>query len=153
MVANFARPPEGNDRAQIEAAASGLADIAIANTYYLPTYLEGDDPAKKAIFNQIKVFFPNQEGRGTHVNISGGGLVKTAPNPEGAIQFLEYLASPTAQAFFAQGNREYPVVEGVPIDPVVQGFGYPFKEDLTSVAAYGANLATAVKVMDRAGWK
>lgn len=153
MVANFARPPEGGDRDQIEAVAAGLADLAIANTYYLAAYGQENDPAKQAIFEQIGVFFPNQQDRGTHVNISGGGLVKTAPNPEGAIQFLEYLASPTAQAFFADGNNEYPVVDGVPLNPIVQGFGFPFKEDLTSVASYGPNLTTAVQVMDRANWK
>ena len=152
VVDNFARSPEGNDRAQIEAVAAGLADLAVANTYYLPRYAKDPDPAKQAIFQQIGVFFPNQEGRGTHVNISGGGLVKTAPNREGAIAFLEYLASPAAQTFFAQGNNEYPVVEGIPIDPIVGSFG-TFKEDTTNVLAYGANSAEAVQIMDRAGWK
>jgi len=151
MVANFARPPEGGDRDQIDAVAAGIADLAIANTYYLAAY--GQDPAKQAIFDQIGVFFPNQEDRGTHVNISGAGVVKTAPNPEAAVKFLEYLAGPTAQNFFAEGNNEYPVVEGVPINPVLQSFGFPFKEDLTNVAAFGPNIATAVQVMDRAGWK
>ncbi|MBR8828291.1 MAG: Fe(3+) ABC transporter substrate-binding protein [Gomphosphaeria aponina SAG 52.96 = DSM 107014] len=153
LVANFARSPEGGDRDQIDAVAAGLADMAIANTYYLAAYAQENDPAKQAIFDQLGVFFPNQEDRGTHVNISGAGVVKTAPNPEAAVKFLEYLANPTAQAFFAQGNNEYPVVEGVPIDPVVQSFGFPFKEDLTSVATFGPNIATAVQVMDRAGWK
>lgn len=152
LVANFARPPEGNDRAQIEAAAAGIGEIAVANTYYLPRYANEDDPAKQAIFNQIGVFFPNQNGRGTHVNISGGGMLKNAPNREAAIAFLEYLASPDAQEFFALGNNEYPVVEGVPIDPVVASFG-EFKSDTTNVNAYGANNALAVRIMDRAGWK
>ena len=112
LVANFARPPQGNDRAQIEAAASGIADIAIANTYYLATYAKAKEPNKQAIFSKIAPFFPNQNGRGAHVNISGGGLVKTSPNKEVAIQFLEYLASPMAQIFFSQGNNEYPVLPG-----------------------------------------
>ena len=152
LVANFARPPEGNDRAQIEAAAAGIADIAIANTYYLPRYAKDDDPAKQAIFEKIGVFFPNQDGRGTHVNISGAGMMKNAPNQEAAIAFLEYMASPKAQEFFALGNNEYPVVEGIPIDPVVASFG-EFEPDTTNVSAYGANNALAVKIMDRAGWK
>lgn len=152
IVENFARPPEGNDRAQIEAAAAGIADIAVANTYYLPRYAKDDDPTKQAIFEKIGVFFPNQDGRGTHVNISGGGMMKNAPNPESAIAFLEYLASPEAQEFFALGNNEYPVVEGVPIDPVVASFG-EFESDTTNVSAYGANNALAVRIMDRAGWK
>ena len=152
LVANFARPPEGNDRAQIEAAAAGIADIAIANTYYLPRYAKDKDPAKQAIFEKIGVFFPNQNGRGTHVNISGGGMLKNAPNKEEAIAFLEYLAGAKAQEFFALGNNEYPVVEGVPIDSVVASFG-EFETDTTNVSAYGANNALAVKIMDRAGWK
>ncbi|MGK7952210.1 MAG: Fe(3+) ABC transporter substrate-binding protein [Xenococcaceae cyanobacterium] len=152
LVANFARQPEGNDRAQIEAAAAGIGEIAVANTYYLPRYANEDDPAKQAIFNQIGVFFPNQNGRGTHVNISGGGMLKNAPDREAAIAFLEYLASSDAQEFFALGNNEYPVVEGVPVDPVVASFG-EFKSDTTNVNAYGANNALAVRIMDRAGWK
>lgn len=153
LVANFARRPQGNDRAQIEAAASGLADIAIANTYYLPRYAKSKDRTKKVIFAKIGVFFPNQQDRGTHINISGGGLVKTAPNPEGAIKFLEYLAGENAQVFFAQGNNEYPVVEGTPLDPVVASFGFPFKEDTTDVAFYGENNSDAIRIMDDAGWK
>ena len=152
VVSNFARSPKGNDRAQIEAVAAGLADIGVANTYYIPRYAKDTDPAKQGIFKQIGVYFPNQDGRGTHVNISGGGLVKTAPNKENAIAFLEYLASPTAQAFFAQGNNEYPAVPGTPIDPVVASFG-TFKEDTINVSVYGANNAQAVQIMDRAGWK
>lgn len=152
LVANFARSPQGNDRAQIEAAASGLSELAIANTYYLPRYAKDANPAKKAIFEKIGVFFPNQSDRGTHVNISGVGVTKYAPNKEGAIKFIEFLTTPVAQTFFAQGNNEYPVVPGTPIDPVVASFG-DFKEDTTNVVAYGANNAKAVQIMDRAGWK
>lgn len=151
LVANFARQPKGNDRAQIEAAAAGISDLAIANTYYLPRYAKDSDPKKKAIFNQMKVFFPNQGGRGAHVNISGAGVVKTAPHRAEAIALLEYLASPLAQVFFAQGNNEYPAMPGVPLDPVVAGFGN-FKADTINVARYGRYNAAAVKIMDRVGW-
>ena len=153
LVANFARQPEGNDRAQIEAAAAGVGSIAIANTYYLPRYAKDSDPAKQEIFKKIGVFFPNQgeDDRGTHVNISGAGVVKSAPNRENAIRFLEFLASDNAQAFFAQGNNEYPVVEGIPIDPVVGQFG-TFKADTLNVNQLGTNQAEAVRIMDRAGW-
>ena len=151
FVSNFAREPEGNDRAQIEAAAAGVGDIAIANTYYLPRYVNEEDPAKQAVFEQVGVFFPNQDGRGTHVNISGGGVLTSAPHPDAAQQFLEYLSEREAQAFFAQGNNEYPVVEGAELAPVVAGFG-TFKEDTISVAEYGENLAAAVQLMDRVGW-
>ena len=152
IVANFARSPQGNDRSQIEAAASGLAELAVANTYYLPRYAKDKSAATQAIFKKVGVFFPNQNDRGTHVNISGGGLMKNAPNKDSAIAFLEYLVSPYAQTFFAQGNNEYPVVPGIPLDPVLGSFGQ-FKEDTTNVAAYGKNNALAVQIMDRAGWK
>ncbi len=151
LVANFARKPKGNDRAQIEAAAAGIADLAIANTYYLPRYAKDSDPKKQAIFNQMKVFFPNQGGRGAHINISGAGMVKTAPHRAEAIALLEYLASPLAQVFFAQGNNEYPAMPGVPLDPIVAGFGN-FKSDAINVVRYGRYNAVAVKIMDRAGW-
>ncbi|NCO74647.1 MAG: Fe(3+) ABC transporter substrate-binding protein [Cyanobacteria bacterium] len=152
IVANMARPPQGGDRDQIEAVAAGIADLALANTYYLAGYGSSKDPAKKAIFDKIGVFFPNQKGKGSHVNISGGGVIKTAPNKDGAIKFLEYLVSPGAQRFFAQGNNEYPVVSGVELDPILKGFG-SFKSDVTNVANFGPNLANALKMMDRAGWK
>jgi iron(III) transport system substrate-binding protein len=147
LVANLARPPQGTDTDQIEGVAAGLGDITLANTYYLARY--ADD---QAIFDKVGVFFPNQEGRGTHVNISGGGLMKNAPNQKNAITFLEYLASPKAQEFFALGNNEYPVVAGTPVAPVIDGFG-KFKDDITNVSAYGKNNAMAVKIMDRSGWK
>jgi iron(III) transport system substrate-binding protein len=152
LVANFARPPQGNDKAQIEAVAAGVAALAIANTYYLAGYAEEKDPAKRAIYEKVGVIFPDRKGHGTHVNISGGGLIKTAPNPQAAIRFLEYLVSNEAQTFFAKGNNEYPVVKGIALDPYLAKFGRG-KEDTASVADYGPNLAKAVQVMNRAGWK
>ncbi len=151
FVSNFAREPEGNDRAQIEGVASGLGELAIANTYYLPRYAKDDDPAQQAIFDKIGVFFPNQQGRGTHVNISGAGVLATAPNADAAKQFLEYLSGTEAQSFFAKGNNEYPVVAEADIDPVVAGFG-SFEDDTVNVSVYGEKQAEAVKLMDRVGW-
>ncbi|MDJ0572764.1 MAG: Fe(3+) ABC transporter substrate-binding protein [Pleurocapsa sp. MO_192.B19] len=147
LVANFARSPQGNDTSQIEDVAAGVADLTLANTYYLARY--EDNPE---VFEKVGIFYPNQDGRGTHVNISGAGLLKNAPNKENAIAFLEYLASPEAQKFFALGNNEYPVVEGTPVNPVVEGFG-EFKDDTTNVSSYGKNNAAAVKIMDLSGWK
>ncbi|MEM1291945.1 MAG: Fe(3+) ABC transporter substrate-binding protein [Cyanobacteria bacterium P01_H01_bin.162] len=151
FVENFARPPEGNDTAQIKAVAAGLGDIAIANSYYLVRMGKSDDPADQEVFDRIGVFHPNQDGRGTHVNISGAGVLTTAPNPDGAIAFLEYLSTPRAQSFFAEGNNEYPVVEGTELDPVLASLG-SFKEDTVNVEAYGQNAGEAVQLMDRAGW-
>ncbi len=147
LVANFARPPQSTDTGNIEAVAAGLGDITLANTYYLARYED-----KPEIFEKIGVIFPNQKDRGTHVNISGAGLLKNAPNKENAIAFLEYLASPEAQEFFAVKNNEYPVVEGTPLKEVIKSFG-DFKDNTTNVAAYGKNNSTAVKIMDRSGWK
>jgi iron(III) transport system substrate-binding protein len=152
LVENFARPPEGGDIDQIRAVASGLCDVAIANHYYWARLAKSDDPDDQAVIENTAVFFPNQEDRGTHVNVSGAGVIATAPNPENAITFLEFLVSPEAQTVFANGNNEYPVVEGVEIDPIVAELG-EFKTDSVNVAAYGRNNSEALRLADRAGWK
>ncbi|MGK7905092.1 MAG: Fe(3+) ABC transporter substrate-binding protein [Hormoscilla sp.] len=155
MVANFARSPEGNDTAQIRACAAGKGDIAIANSYYLARLAKSNKPADKAVVGAVGLFFPNQRGpngRGTHVNISGGGVTKHAPNKEAAIAFLEHLVSSQAQEFFAEGNNEYPVRTGVPLDPVLASYG-DFKADPLNPDVFGKNNAAALKIMDRAGWK
>lgn len=151
LVANFARQPEGNDTAQIRACAAGVGNLAIANHYYLVRLSKSDDPADQDVAQRVGMFFPNQRGRGTHVNISGGGVLKNSPNPEGAQQFLEYLMSEEAQAIFAQGNDEYPILEGVELDPVLASFG-SFKADTTSAAAFGRNNPLALQITNRAGW-
>ena len=152
FVSNFARPPEGNDTAQIKAVAAGIGDIGIANSYYLARLRKSDKAEDKAVAEKVGMFFPNQDGRGTHINISGGGVVKTAPNKEGAIKFLEHLTSPEAQKIFSEGNNEYPVVSGVPVPSVLKTFG-DFKTDAVNVAVYGKLNADAIKLMDRVGWK
>ncbi len=152
IVANMARPPQGNDTAQIEAVAAGIADVAMTNHYYVANLGVSDEAAKRQVFEAVGLFFPNQGDRGTHVNVSGAGLIKTAPNPEGAILFLEYLTSDSAQKFFAEGNNEYPVVEGVPVSPIVAGFG-EFKSDLANLQQFGDLLPRGVLLMDRAGWQ
>jgi iron(III) transport system substrate-binding protein len=152
LVANFARPPEGGDIDQIKAVAAGVGDVALANTYYLARLIKSDNPEDRAVAEKIGVFFPNQEDRGTHVNISGAGILKTAPNKEAAIQFLEFLSGPEAQAIFAQSNNEYPVLRGAEIDSVVASFG-TFKEDTINAASIGRVTPEALKVMDRAGWR
>jgi iron(III) transport system substrate-binding protein len=152
FVSNFAREPEGNDTAQIRAVAAGLGDVAIANSYYLVRLGRSDDPADQEVFQNVGAFFPNQGGRGTHVNVSGAGVLRTAPNPDGAIAFLEYLSTPTAQEFFAQGNNEYPVVEGTELEPVLASQG-DFEAEDVNVEAYGRNADAAVRLMDRVGWQ
>jgi len=152
VVANFARDPQGNDTAQIEAVASGECRISLVNTYYLARFAGGDDE-QKAIFDKIGVIFPNQgEGaNGTHINISGAGVTVNAPNRENAIRFLEYLTSESAQQYFANGNNEYPAVTGVEANSAVEGLG-EFTPDTLNAAEIGRNQRTAVEIFDRAGW-
>ncbi|MDX2215198.1 MAG: Fe(3+) ABC transporter substrate-binding protein [Oculatellaceae cyanobacterium bins.114] len=152
LAANFARPPEGNDTAQIQAVAAGVGDLAIVNTYYVARLAKSQNPEERAIAEQVGIFFPNQRDRGTHVNISGAGVLRTARNKDAAIQFLEHLVSPQAQEIFALGNNEYPVVAGAPIDSTIRGFGQ-FREDTVNAAVFGRNNAEALRIMDRAGWR
>lgn len=152
VVANFAREPEGNDTAQIEAVASGECDVAIVNSYYVARLQRSDDAKKQEIVANIGAFFPNQESGGAHVNISGAGVTTNAPNKDNAIAFIEYLTTPEAQEIFADGNNEYPAVTSASENEIVKALGN-FKESELDVESYGEKNADAVKVMDRAGWK
>lgn len=150
VVANFAQDPQGNDTAMIEAVAAGQCRISVVNTYYLARYAVGD-AAGKAIFDKVGVIFPDQAGTGTHVNVSGAGLVTTAPNRDNAVKFLEYLTSESAQRYFADGNNEYPAAVGLKANSAVEQLG-SFKADTLGVAAIGKGQAQAVTIFDRAGW-
>ena len=152
LVANFAREPRGGDTDQIKAVAAGEGDICLSNTYYLGNLIKSSKAEDKAVADKIGVVFPNQGDRGTHVNVSGIGLSATAKNPEGAIQFMEYLVSPEAQSYFAGQNSEYPVIAGAEVPSSILGFG-TFKEDQLNAAVFAKNNAEALKIMDRAGWK
>lgn len=152
VVSNFARAPQGNDTAQIEAAAAGECPIVMANTYYWGRLMASDDSADNAIAEAVGVFFPNQGGRGTHVNISGAGVVEGAPNRDNAILFLEYLASDEAQRLFAEGNNEYPAVESVPPSGPIASLE-DFEAEAINVNVYGENNAEAVRMFDRADWR
>ena len=156
VVANMARDPKGNDRAQIMAVAAGEADIAVANTYYLALMLSGNKgPEQQEAAKKVKAFFPNQNDRGTHMNISCAALVKGAPNKTNAIALVDFLLSPEAQEHFTNNTFEFPMIAGVSPSPlVVNNLGLDFKQDLTtSVASYGAKQADALEVMTAAGWK
>lgn len=154
MVNNFAREPEGGDTDQIRGVAAGVCDVAIANHYYYARLVKSDKPEDQSVAAATAVFFPNQgEGdRGTHVNISGAGVLAHAPHPDSAVAFLEYLITPEAQAIFARGNNEYPVVEGVEVDPVVAELG-DFKTDSASISDFGEKNSEALIIFDEAGWK
>ncbi len=150
VVANFARDPEGNDTSQIESVAAGECRIGVVNSYYLAKFAGGDDE-QKATFDKLGVIFPNQETTGTHINVSGAGLVKSAPNRANAILFLEYLTSEKAQRYFADGNNEYPAVKGLQANSAVEQMG-SFKADTLNAAEIGRNQRAAVEIFDRAGW-
>jgi len=150
VVANFARTPQSNDTGQLKAVASGECTITIANTYYLGRLMASTKPEDIALMANLEIVFPNQDGRGTHVNISGAGVTKYAPNRENAMRFLEYLTSDFAQRLFAEGNNEYPI-SGPTTGPVA-ALG-EFKRDDLNVSVLGENQTEAVKVYDRAGWK
>jgi len=152
LVANFARPPEGGDTDQIKAVSAGVGDIAISNTYYFARLLASEKAEERAIAEKLAIFFPNQSDRGTHVNISGAGVLKSAPNKENAIKLLEFLVSPEAQRYFADISLEYPVNGDVKPHPVLANFG-EFQQDKLNAATYAANSVEASKIMDRAGWK
>ena len=150
VVANFRREPQGNDTAQLRAVATGECGVSIANTYYIGRLLGSDDAQERAVVERLGVLFPNQEDRGTHVNISGAGVTRYARHRDNAVKFLEYLTSGDAQTLFAEGNNEYPVVG--PASGPIASLG-EFKEDAVNAAVLGANQALAVKTYDRAGWR
>jgi len=155
VVANMARDSKGNDRAQILAVAAGEADLAVANTYYLALMLSGKKgPEQQEAAKKVKPFFPNQQDRGTHMNISGGGVLTHAPNKVNAIQLLEFLLTKEAQEHIVNNTFEYPMIEGVKPHDLVAQMGLGFKQDLkTKVSSYGAKQSDALEVMLAAGWK
>jgi len=156
VVANMARTPTGNDRAQIMAVAAGEADIAVANTYYLALMLSGKKGAEQQeAAKKVKAFFPNQNDRGTHMNVSCAALVKGAPNKDNAIKLVEFLLTPESQEHFTNNTFEFPMINGVSPSPlVVNNLGLDFKQDMkTKLSSYGKNQAAAVEVMTAAGWK
>lgn len=152
IVANMARSPKGKDRDQMKAIAAGEGDLAIVNTYYLGKLLYSDKPEEQEVAKQLGVFFPNQEGAGTHINISGAGVTKYAPNKENAIKLLEFLTNKEAQIRFAAENHEYPVNTEAMWSEMLKKLG-TFKADSIDFDLLGKHNTTAVKLFDQAGWK
>jgi iron(III) transport system substrate-binding protein len=151
LMDNLARPPQGGDRDQISAVAAGQCDIAVANTYYLGGMLNGD-PAQQAAAARIGLIWPDQEGHGTHINVSGAGVTRHARNRDNAIRLIEFLVSEDSQAWYANANYEFPVREDVAVGETLAAWG-PFKADTINLALLGANNAEGVRLMDRAGWQ
>jgi iron(III) transport system substrate-binding protein len=153
VVANFARSPKGGDTDQLRAVAAGECDIAISNSYYFARLLRSDKPEDRKVVDALGFVWPNQATTGVHMNISGGGMLKTAPNKGAAVKFLEYLASDDAQRYFADGNNEWPIVPSVKTsNPALATMG-SFKADTLSLLTISKNTAAAQKIMDRVGWK
>ena len=154
FVSNFARKPQGNDRSQIMAVANGVADLAIANSYYYGYMLSGkagNDQVKAA--KKVKMFFPNQSNRGVHINISGLGVLKNAKNVDNANKFIEFLLSREMQSSMVNNSFEYPVLSDVLPHSHIASSGLDFLENKIQVSEYGRFNSEAIKLMDRAGWK
>jgi iron(III) transport system substrate-binding protein len=152
LVANLARPPQGGDTDQIKAVAAGAADVAVHNTYYLARLMASDKPEDRAVAAKVGIVFPNQGDRGTHVNLSGAALTRSAPNQAEAIRFLEYLSGEEAQRYLADVNLEYPANPAVKPHPILAEWG-EFRQDTLNAAVYAARSAEAARISDRCGWK
>lgn len=152
LVNNLARSPAGGDTDQLRAAAAGVCDIAIANTYYFGRLIKSDKPADNAVAEKLAIFWPNQSDRGAHVNISGIAMTQSAKNKLNAEKLMAFLVSPEAQAWYAEVNNEYPVVSGVQVDPILASWG-EFAKDDVALYKLGINNRAAIEIMDKAGWK
>ncbi len=152
VVANFARPPQGNDTDQIRDVAAGIGDVALVNSYYVGRLLNAEDAASRELGRQVGVLFPNQDDRGAHVNVSGIGVTAHAPNRTHALQLMEFLVSEEAQRAFAEANFEYPVRPGVPWSSTLQEWG-EFRSDPLPLEQLGELNNEAVRIFDRAGWR
>lgn len=152
VVDNMARAPKGNDRDQIKFVYAGKADLAIVNTYYLGKMLFSDDPVERVAGSEMEIFFPNQDGRGAHINVSGVGVLKASDNVDAARKLIAYLLTPEIQELYAQANFEFPVVDGVKLHETVESWGQ-FKEDTVQLNTIGKNNTLAIKLFDKGGWK
>ena len=157
MVDNMARAPKGGDTDQIKAVAAGECQIGVTNSYYLARMMRSNNPEDRAVVEKVGVVFPNQASWGTHVNIAGAAVARHAKNPANAVKFLEYLASPSAQNYFANGNNEWPVAKGVNTDnPALKsmtGGSGQFKSETIPISAVGANQVKVQQMLDRVGFK
>ncbi len=155
LVGNMARTPKGGDTDQIKAVGSGECGIALANSYYVARLLRSGAQQDQALMQRVGVIFPNQASWGTHMNIAGGAVAQYAKHPANAQKFLEYLASPSAQSYFADGNNEWPVVKGVQINnPALQAMGgVSFKTDPLPASFIGMNQIKVQQMLDRVGFR
>lgn len=151
--ANLARQPKGGDTDQIKAVAAGECAVALSNTYYLARLIKSDKAEDRAIMEKLRIVWPNTNGRGVHMNVSGGGVLKNAPNKDNAVKFMEYLASDEAQAYFANGNNEWPVVVSAKVKNEALDSMGTFKPDTLNMIALGKNQRQAQEIVNRVGYK
>ncbi|BAQ16891.1 Fe(3+) ABC transporter substrate-binding protein [Methyloceanibacter caenitepidi] len=152
VKANLARKPAGNDRLQVKGVYAGECDLAIGNTYYMGKMLTDEDhPEQKEWAESVKMLFPNTNGRGTHVNVSGVVLAKNAPNKDNALKLIEFLASDTGQNMYAEVNHEYPTKDGVPWSDLVESWG-TFKADPISLNEIAELRKAASEMIDKVGF-
>ena len=149
---NMARDPEGSDRDQMRAVAAGIADACIVNTYYYGLLANSKDPKDREVASKIAICFPEQDGKGTHINISGGGVCKHAPNKENAIKLLEFLTSAKAQQTFPITTSEYPLDIKSTTSELLKELG-EFKADDLKLESIGKHRKAATKIFLQAGWK
>ena len=153
VVNNFSSKPKGNDRTQMTSVVLGQCDITLANTYYLGKWISSEKKKERKYAKRISVFFPNQEDRGAHINISGAAIVKYSKNYKNAIKLLEFLASDDAQELYAKSNHEYPIRDNINVSDIVQSWGYPFKKDKLNLEELGKNNNLAVQIFDKVNWQ
>ena len=152
LVANMARPPKGGDTDQIKGVASGECGVALTNSYYFARLMRSSKADERALAEKVGVVFPNQQSWGTHVNIAGAAVARNAKNRDAAVKFLEYLASDSAQRYFADGNNEYPIVAGAKANEALTALG-AFKAETVPIAKVGANTGQVQQMLDRVGFK
>ena len=148
---NFAREPQGGDKDQIKAVAAGICDVAIANSYYYAAMLNSNDYAEKEMAKKVALFWPNQNGRGVHINVSGGAVVKSSKNEKNAIALLEFMLEDSSQYWYASVNGEFPVNSDAVISPLLVGWG-EFHSDKLNLTRLGKHNAEAIRLMDQVGW-
>ena len=153
VVDNFSRDPKGNDRTQMTSVVLEECDVTLANTYYLGKWIASKKEDERKYANMISVFFPNQLGRGAHINISGAAVTKYSKNALNGIKLIEYLASEKAQSLYAKANHEYPIRENIEVSDIVKSWGYPFKQDRLSLNELGKNNKKAVQIFDKVNWQ
>lgn len=152
LVGNFAKPPTGGDIDQLKAVKAGVCDVAIANTYYFGRLANSQRKSERSVVEKLAIYWPNQDDRGTHVNVSGAGITTHAKNAQNGLKLIEFLASAESQEWYSAVNNEYPVVKGVVVSETLKAWG-EFKQDTVDLVTLGVNNRSAVELMDRAGWR